>query len=155
MSHAHNRSFDLQSNYFEVTIEPQEGNTGPSQTFIARVPKGSTPNPETWPPDTTLIELIPLTPTELADFLGVRLSKVEEWIRAREVTTVDYNGATRIPFWEYERRAKGARGLRELQKWREMRVSFTALVHEGRVVENGYRNGHPVFATHEQAALKK
>jgi len=103
-----------------------------------------------WPSDWPS-EPLPLTPKELADYLGVPLTRVEEWIRTQAVKTVDVNGSVRIPFFEYERRAKGRRGIEMMSKRRKMRLYLTVLVYQGDIVERGYRNGHPVFVASEYA----
>jgi len=97
-------------------------------------------------------EPLPLTPQELADYLGVPLTRVEEWMRTHAVMTVDVNASVRIPFFEYERRVKGKRGIERMRKRRKMRLYLTVLVDQGHVVERGYRNGHPVFVASEFAS---
>jgi excisionase family DNA binding protein len=148
------RPGDFQFNYFEVVVQPKDGCNDPPQTFVSRLPKGLNPSPDLLLAEANLIDLVPLTPTELAYYLGVELKQIEDWIEAGEVKTIKSNGATRIPFSEYERRVKGAQGLQKLKEDRRMRVSITGLIHEGCVVENGYRDGYPVFATPEQVARK-
>lgn len=108
MSRTSKCNIDLRSNYLEVVIESTEKGAGPSRTLDACVPTGTAPNLEALLTDSNLIELVPLTPAELADYLGVKLKLVEEWVRTGEVTTVEYGGSMRIPFWEFERRATAA-----------------------------------------------
>jgi excisionase family DNA binding protein len=140
---------EFHSEYYEVVVEPYEQGIGHRKTYLAASPKATNHGAEC-SDNVNLIELVPLTPTELADYLGVTLPQVEEWMRSGEVTTVDVNESLRIPFFEYERRVKGKHGLKKLKSMREMRSAITGLIHEGLLVEDGYRDGYIVFTTPEQ-----
>jgi hypothetical protein len=155
MSRSSKHNVAFRSDYFEVMLEPSKKGTGPSRTLIARIPIGSTPSLEALLTESNHIELVPLTPTEVAYYLGVELKQVDDWIQAGEITTVDYSGSKRIPFWEYEQRATTAGRVKKLKEMRGTRVAITGLIHEGLLVENGFRDGHPVFAAPDQVASMK
>jgi len=97
-------------------------------------------------------EPMPLTTSELADYLGVSRARVQAWITTNAVKTVSVGDSIRIPFSEYERRVRGRRNLALMKKRLEMRLYLTVLINEGSIVERGYRNGHPVFVHRDFAS---
>ena len=90
-------------------------------------------------------EPIPLTVKELALYIRVPLSRVEELVRVGEIATVAYKGETRVPFSEYESRATSERDYKKMIHEKEIRFALTSLVAMGMIDELDVVDGHTRF----------